>query len=290
MAVYGIALWYNTPSEVGSIATLYDLLARNGYGLVEIDIDYPWFRRGTERFTEMAGEARARGIEIGIHAPWRDIHLASPYEAIRKASVETVIDTIDHVAPHRPPYMVIHVSTVQKLELPGVLDDAVEAGQRSIGELLDYIEEHGYGILLGVENLSSGVSGNPETLLRIVEPFRGKVSLCLDIGHLATWFNRFIRRGYDGAFLDYLREYIARVARHRVEIMHLHDVASRGNREHLVIGEGDLDYKSILKTLRSLKPSYVVMETFRDRSRNMVAPDKAIEAMTGVMAWVRVYL
>ncbi len=291
MAVYGLALWYNTLEEAGSLSDLFSLLSRSGYGLVEIDIDYPWFARGVDVFEAIAGSAEEHGFVVGLHAPWRDIHLASPYEGVREAGVGVLVESLrEAVARVVPRYIVVHVSTAQKLELPGVVDDVVEAGRRSIGELYDFVSEELPGTGLFVENLSGGPSALVDVFLRIVSPFRGRVGVCLDVGHLAVAFNRFFRRGFGGGFVDFLRGFIGRLGGVEVGVVHLHDVVFRGNREHIVLGQGDLDYKAVLKVLRSVSPRYVVVEAFRDRSRNSVSPERVVEEMGGVMAWLRVYL
>ena len=94
MAPYiGLPLWYNTLKKDYSIIEIKSViqeLKSSGIDLYEISIDYPWSYRDLELLYSLLDILIENNIHIGIHAPWRDLFYASPYEDLRKVSVNTL--------------------------------------------------------------------------------------------------------------------------------------------------------------------------------------------------------
>ncbi|NAZ13339.1 MAG: hypothetical protein GU359_04200, partial [Desulfurococcales archaeon] len=92
MIKLGYSVW---KKDVSRIEELTSEFIEQGLDHVEIDIDSlldlddnTWIMRFKDVFSSY-------NISIGVHAPWREIHLASPLDDIREASEKIIIKILE---------------------------------------------------------------------------------------------------------------------------------------------------------------------------------------------------
>ena len=213
---------------------------KGGFRFIELTMDIGYVLPGSinegimEKFVEMKKEEEITYI---VHLPLWSIEPASPNEYIRKASVKSLIHSIEIARILEPECYVLHstgalAAEFTRLDLPKHYKELVNRymlshSAKSMEEILSKT-----GIppcKLAVENVEF-----PFKLTReMVDQF--DLSICFDTGHLLA--------GYSGEYsvTGFLKKHWDRI----VEI-HLHDGFHReknGNvirRDHLPIGLGDL--------------------------------------------------
>ena len=221
---------------------------KGGFHFIELTLDIGYVLPSSlnegviQKFVEMKKEEE---IAYSVHLPLWSIEPSSPNEYIRKASVKSLIHSIEIAKILEPECYVLHstgalaaeftgasLSAFARLDLPKHYKELVDRymlahSAKSIEEILSKT-----GIppcKLAVENVEFPFKLTRET----VDQF--DLSICFDTGHLLA--------GYSGehSVVGFLKKHWDRI----VEI-HLHDGFHReknGNvirRDHLPIGSGDL--------------------------------------------------
>jgi sugar phosphate isomerase/epimerase len=192
------------------------------------------------------------GFVCTVHLPFLWVDLCSLHEPIRRASVVCLQRCIELVEPVEVSTYVVHLwgfTTTQiaaQLQHPAqrqaILAGLINQGRRSLEPLLEVLDPAD----VCVENLEDSVF---EFALPLVEEMG--TSICLDVGHLA-WQN--------GDPLGFL-------AKHgdRVREVHLHDAVRAGTggyartRDHMALGQGDVDYYAFLTKLEEISSGEAVI-------------------------------
>ncbi len=150
-----------------------------------------------------------RGLRYAVHLPLT-IQLASPNPALRRASLDTLVDVFVRCAPLEPVAWVLHVTPLFGVERSITSRERAQAQQsRNVAladeALAELLARTGVSSrLIAVENLNY-----PFAILDDVLE-RHDLGVCCDVGHL-------LARGGDPA--AFVRRYAARLAH-----VHLHDV------------------------------------------------------------------
>lgn len=288
----GLSLWINSflKKEYSKLLSLI----REYVEHVEISIDYPWPYSREELLFSILDFIRDNNFYLGLHAPWRDIALASPYDEIGNASVNVIIDSLRKILEKHNDikYLVIHVSTHQKNELINWFNEVISKIVMRIKKISSEISKYNDNIYLLIENLSSGISGNIDFLVKILETIDCEnIGFCIDIGHLARYYNKYIAgSNYYSDYYDYLREVsniLRTVLGDKVLVVHLHDIDN--DNEHLVIGEGFLNFKEIYRLLNIVKPEYAVYEIFRSKKKKLEIKE-LLRIVGAQKTWLKIYI
>lgn len=222
---------------------------KGGFRVIELllDIDYiiPGYlnEERIKRFMEMKEEEK---ITYTAHLPLWSIEPASPNEYIRRASVESLVHSIEVVKILEPECYVLHLTGAlaaefTRLSLPENYKELINRymlsyAANSIEEILSKADIPSRKLAL--ENVEF-----PFRLTReIVDDF--DLSICFDTGHLLA--------GYSGKYsiMDFLRRHWDRI----IEI-HLHDGFYRKQngivvrKAHLPLGSGDLPVSEFIEYL-----------------------------------------
>jgi deoxyribonuclease-4 len=282
----GLPIWIGGLINI-DLTNLLQLFRKYSVELVEISIDYPWPFREWRLLEELINELVESGIHIGIHAPWRDIVLATPYsilgEAIEKLLVE-ILGKVLELIPYKT-YIVLHPLTMQRIELFNNRIDIIENLKK---RLLSLDKALNNKATLLLENLTKGFASEPSYLREVIKSVNSdNIGICLDIGHLAARYIRELRNRYSD-FYEYLEEVVEIINDVSVETIHIHDVDNKGS-EHLLVGEGFLEFKKIFKTISSLKPSYIIYEMFRSK-KTKPSLEEILRIISGQRTWVRIYI
>jgi len=222
---------------------------KGGFHFLELTLDMGYVLPGSldgevmEKFVEMKKEEE---VAYSVHLPLWSIEPSSPNEYIRKASVESLIHSIEVAEILKPECYVLHSTGALAAEFTRLVMP------KHYRELVDrYMLFHA---AKSVEEILSGTSIPPRKLAlenvefpfeltrEIVDQF--DLSICFDTGHLLA--------GYSGEYTvtEFLKRHWDRI----VEI-HLHDGFHRevnGNvvrRDHLPIGSGVLRVSELMGCL-----------------------------------------
>lgn len=222
-----------------------------GYGHIEITMDMTHVLPGalTEKTVQRFAEIKKqKKITYSVHLPLWSIEPASPNQDIRKASVQSLADSIELALPLDPECYVLHSTGALAAEFSRL---SVNAELKEIinGYMASFAEE-------SVEELLTKTGIDPRKLAveNVEFPWhitRGTVdrlglSVCFDTGHLLARYSGEI------SVMEFLETNIDRIAE-----IHLHDAFHRleGShtlrRDHMALGEGNLPTAALLRYLDS---------------------------------------
>ncbi len=179
-------------------------------------------------------------LSYSIHAPISDINLASLNERIREDSILEILTTAESAANLNIETITIHPG-LTSMAVPYMEEKAVEKAKKSLSSI-DRISAE-YGVRIAVENMPSF----PFMLGHTAEEMKdliGNTNLgfCLDIGHANT--------------TDQIDELIKEF-KDRLINVHIHDNNGEMD-EHLTLGEGNIDFKKVLDSLKGYQGNYII--------------------------------
>jgi len=254
--------------KAGSVVKALSKANEYGFDYVELSLDYPWPERLRGRVLEEVEEAKGKyGLKLAVHAPWRDIALASPRLALREASLNVLEDCLSFASSVEALYFNLHVLTREAWSIKGVREEAEEAALASVKHLAARARE--LGVELTVENNPEPMFGVP-TMMKPLLEVEG-VKLCLDVGHVAyaNWLVE--RRG-----MEAFRQEVAGLEdwveafKGRVLVGHLHDYLAEEQefQDHLMPGAGSSDVERHLRLLMEAGCRMLLLEVhWADRKK-----------------------
>lgn len=231
-----------------------------GFDYVEASLDYPWPEELRGHTLKKIKEAKeVFGLKLAIHAPWRDVALASPRQCLREGALKLFEECLEFSAEVEALYFNFHVTTREAWTIEGVKEKVEEAALASIERLA--VKARELGIRLTVENNPEPLFGVPSMLKPLLEV--DGVELCLDVGHVAytNWIieNRGLETFKEEAasLEEWTRDF-----RGRVLVGHLHDyVATKESfQDHLLLGAGEANVKDDLGLLMKAGCRMVLLE------------------------------
>jgi len=199
-------------------------------------------------------------LSFSAHAPLSDINIGSLNERVRETSLREIVNSIKAARRMGIGLLTVHpgfYSPAGMIEKPRVVQTTLES--------LSYIESvaRDLGVKVALENMPNmgplTMGRTPEELLQLLGSF--DLGICFDIGHANTM-------GKIDAFLAHKKRFIN---------VHLHD--NLGERDqHLVVGEGNIDFKKALSALSDYQGRYVIEArslkeavASRDRLKSIIA-------------------
>lgn len=287
----GIPVWYGVvEKDLDEFASILNKCRELGIEFVELSIDYPWPYKYLDKLYRVINIIREKHLLLGIHAPWRDIHLASPLEEIRKASVKEIVDTVKTIYKMQimdPVYIVLHVSSSQNQILANNRVDIIGSARKSIREIKEIIYNFSTSekTMLCIENLSNGFTSLLQDLPEIMDD---NTCLALDIAHAYVSYIRNFKNYYED-FTSYLSEFIELVGKNNIAVIHFHNV-SPDLREHIVPNQGVINFKEVLKVIRNTAVKYMLIEAYLDHKLKRITLHKLLELSRDFITWVKVYL
>ena len=192
-------------------------------------------------------------LEYSIHAPLSDVNIGAINPRMRAAALNEVLEALD--MGHR---MGVDLLTVH----PGFLspltvldrDTAIQATKGSLKAIDARAKD--LGIRVALENMPEmpvSMAKVPEELLLFLDGT--ELGVCFDIGHANTV----------GNISDFLS------VKDRFINMHVHDNVGDRDR-HMVIGEGNIDFRRWLGAFRPYRGRYVIEA--RELERSLVSRDR----------------
>ena len=248
-----LAGWVADPRDpVGSRARRLAAIRQviEGYGLpaVELTLDLGLVYSqvfDANFYAAVAALQQELGFVCTVHLPFLWIDLSSLNEPVRRTSVSCLQQAVELTRAVEVHTYVLHLrgfttmQIVAQLQHPAqrqaILGALMGQAGRSLSELCKAIEPRD----LCVENLEDALF---DLTLPLIEEHG--TSICLDVGHLA-W--------QGSSELDFLSQH-----RDRIREIHLHDAARPSAsapgqvRDHLGLGQGEVDYVAFLHRLEEI--------------------------------------
>jgi sugar phosphate isomerase/epimerase len=178
-------------------------------------------------------------IECSVHTPLSDVNIGSMNPRMREAAMSEVISAIECTGRLGFGPFTLHPGFYTPLGM--VNKSAAKAVSRSSLEIIDKAAKEN-GVLVALENMPDmpiSMVTTPEELLASIEGT--EIKICFDLGHANTTGN--------------IESYFA--LKDRIVNIHIHDNNGKYD-QHLAIGNGNIDFKSILPKLSSYKGRYVI--------------------------------
>jgi sugar phosphate isomerase/epimerase len=245
--------WLADPSQPersreDRLAAIRELV--DGYGLsaVELTLDlamvYPQIFT-VEFYAQVADLQQALGFTCTVHLPFLWVDLCSLNEPVRQTSVASVRHAVTLVSPVTIDTYVLHLWGVtsglvfSEIRRPNHRQEILAGLQAQAGRSLSQVCDLADPRQLCVENLEDGLF---DVMAHLPEQFGARI--CLDVGHL-------VLRGADP--LQFVSQHGTRIAE-----VHFHDAVGPSSelasipRDHLALGQGDLDYVDLLTRLQGI--------------------------------------
>lgn len=207
-----------------------------GYKFIEINtrcLPHPFLGK-REDVARIARLVDSLGLEVSsIHIGNNPGDIGSSNPELKQEAIEWIKRSLDPCQVFKPQYVGIHHGGhTEDLSDPVIFESAKERITESLAELADFSRER--GIKLAVEN---GGVFDAKTLKQVIRSLpEPDVGILVDTGH--AWK---LKLGRDPA--QEIRE-----AGGRLFILHIHD--NHGEKdEHLVPGEGTINWRDVLKAL-----------------------------------------
>ena len=187
--------------------------------------------------------APSYNTKFSIHAPISDVNIASLSERIREASTLEIIAAIEHAIELNADTVTFHPG-LKSIIVPGQESKTMEKAKRSVRTIDRLMNE--FGIVAALENLpampSFGfmIGKTASEMKQLVDGTDMKI--CFDIGHANTV-------GQIDDIVDTLGDRIANI--------HIHD-NNGNNDDHMTIGDGNIDFRSVLSKLSKYKGKYII--------------------------------
>lgn len=279
----GFSIWHKSQT---SDPSFWNLALQAGFELVEIALDYPW--PWERSFNNIARRALREGLDVGLHAPWRDLRLASPLRDVREGSSRAVLEAIDKVLSvgidfH---YIVLHVSSQEWIP-EHMLDTYLDEVSTTLGEIRDVSRSHGFDVV--IENAQTPFSDRMALLKKLAK--RLDVGVCLDLGHLVLGG---VRKGASKRRLFKTVTKWFNELSHLVRVVHLHGYDEDRKKPHMGLTESNIDVMagvlSILgRMVRDKMPDEVpiVLEVFSYEDNDMAS---FFSKMGKELEFVKMYL
>ena len=179
-------------------------------------------------------------LTYSIHAPISDINIGSLNERIREDSVLELLSTMESAVNLDIGLITIHPG-MTSFAVPFMEEKAMAQAKKSL-RAIDRISQQ-YGVTVAVENMPSMPFMLGHTCEELKELIEGtELRVCLDIGHANT-------TGQIDALIDGLKDRFANI--------HIHD-NNGDNDSHLVIGEGSIDFPSVISKLKGYGGRFII--------------------------------
>jgi sugar phosphate isomerase/epimerase len=179
------------------------------------------------------------GLRYTVHAPMSDINIGSLSPRMREAAVREITDTIVSMGRLGLSTLTVHPGFWSPVGRHDP-DAVVMAVKDSLAQIDRAAEDHGVHVALeNMPDFIMSMGKDPGDLLHLVDGTG--LGICFDIGHANT-------NGNIDLFLEIKDRFIN---------MHVHD-NDGSHDQHLPLGEGNIDFRSVLGALNGYPGNLVI--------------------------------
>jgi sugar phosphate isomerase/epimerase len=223
-------------------------VAEVGADYIEIICDLPHFMPDFDlaelkKLKELLDSCK---LGVSIHSTFWDLNPASHYSEIRKLATKYIKKSIDACGILGGKIVVIHPGRCPVTEFEPLAEMGKRWYRESIEECMRHANE--MGITLTLENLDGGIRypySTAREIKALTREFDG-LGLTLDIGHAYVGEKQTGTNSPEQEIASTIRD-VGDLLTH----IHIHD--NRGTfDEHLPPGEGNIDFKPILRALKDV--------------------------------------
>jgi sugar phosphate isomerase/epimerase len=220
------------------LGRVIDLARGIGIAWLEVWTEHFW-RDDDGRLLERLGKS---GLDLSVHGPIGDLNITSSNPGIRAESLRQVLQAVEEAARMGARVITVH---------PGYLTGRQD-GEESIWDLqieaLTEIAKRGkkVGILVAMETMerrNKEVVIHPEIANQIIDAVNmANFGVTFDISHAHTVMDVV-------EFIGSLRK-----------IVHIHISDTRAGKVHVLMGEGEIQFESVLRALKEKYDGALVIE------------------------------
>jgi len=202
---------------------------------------------------EFLSLAPSYDLEFSVHAPLSDVNIGAINPRMRGAALNEVLESLEMAHRMGIDLMTVHPGFLSPL---AILDR--EAAVKATKDSLQAIDTRAkdLGVRVALENMPempASMAKAPEELLLFMEGTG--MGMCFDIGHANTVGN--------------ISDFIS--IKDRFINMHVHDNVGDRDR-HMVIGDGNIDFRKWLRAFRPYQGRYVIEA--RELEHSLVSRDR----------------
>jgi sugar phosphate isomerase/epimerase len=233
-------------------------VAELGAECIEVIFDVPHFMSNYNfnQLNELREQIYSYGLDVSVHASFWDLNPSSHHLEVREFSMKQVKRSIEFCQRLDGKVLVLHPGRVAIPELDWFADGADRLSIEFFDECATFAKRR--EVVIGIENigLPSYACSSLEELAAIVGD-RDDLGITFDIGHA---YRRAKSSGVENpeqSLVDFIKN-----MGHKIIHVHLHD--NHGERdEHLVPGQGSIDFKPIIRALKAINyDGFIVVELF----------------------------
>lgn len=269
----GFSLWRE---DLRRLDKIFKEILEAGMDHVEVSVESPL---DLEEAARLCDAARRSGLSLGIHAPWREIFLASPVEEIRGAGLRATRSVVERLSSFEPDYFVVHGSSDQ-IACSSHEDLCLESLQRSLEEL----STHGRTILL--ETTQGGCCGKTGQILKLADKIPG-LQLCIDLAHVAVENIVKAKSAWPRSISEAVQE-VPEVLWRRARLIHVHGLRDRERRprSHHDFARTPLGAEDVARTALTKGIEYIVFEVFyRSSGGDEAGPSAVVDEVARLRRW-----
>jgi sugar phosphate isomerase/epimerase len=238
-----------------------------GAECVEVIYDIPHFPPDYDqrKLTGLKELIDSFGLEVSLHASFWDLNPATHLRELYRLTLKQVRRSIEACRALGGEIVAVHFGRCPVPDVAWVKEKAAKRYREFVGKCLNFSREH--GTILALENAGGGPAFYPqniEELKQVISELEG-VKITFDIAHAHLAEHKAGRKFTAEAIANSIK----RVKEYLIHV-HLHDNHGEHD-EHLVPGEGSIDFAPIVRALKEINyDKMVVVELFD--------PGNAVEA------------
>lgn len=254
---FGFPVWYGDGSIRKSVETAHKL----DFDYVELSLDYPWPERFSKKdITLLKNLKKEYSLDMAFHAPWGGIDLCYPRKDILEASMKVFSDSIKFAKTFSPLYFNFHLITnLPTWKCANIKKEIYKKTQETVKQLLFLSKK--FDMQFTIENNSRKLFSETNEFKHLLG--LENIKFCFDVGHAA--------KSAGGDMNKKVSKWI-KTFRKKLLVLHLHDtLGGNDHLDHLPIGDGDLEIRSILETIRTTSCKYILIELQRKTNGESVS-------------------
>jgi sugar phosphate isomerase/epimerase len=252
--------------------------ADSGADAIEIIYDIPHFPPDYDQcqLMDLKELIDSHGLGVSVHASFWDLNPASHHREVLKLTLKQARQSIEACRALGGETVALNFGKCSIPEAKGFLEGAKRRYREFIEQCLPCARE--CGVALALENAGGRPDTYPSTvgeLMQLVLEFEG-AKITFDIGHahLAE------RRAGKGATGESIAKAVENLREHLVHV-HVHDNHGEHD-EHLLPGDGDIDFKPVASALRSINYGGLLIAELWDPERPLETARKGMEKLGSI--------